>query len=197
MKRRTAILGLGTFVATAGAAMGTGAFTSVEADREFDVDVRNDDAAYLALRPVDADGDVVDDLTEGDTDRVPETSEQNRPFSLLDEETGRIDIAVTALNANAVTEIPNVFQIDNQGRNPVDVYTDVSYEGDGAGNPEVVEVSTANGDALDDEANPVTLGDGNSLVVDFTFDTSGIGPDDEIADTITIHGTDPDRGDNQ
>ena len=197
MKRRTTILGLGSLVASAGAAMGTGAFTSVEADREFDVDVRNDDAAYLALRPVDADGNVVDDLAEGDTDRVPETSEQNRPFSLLDEETGRIDIAVTALNANAVTEIPNVFQIDNQGRNPVNVYTDVSYEGDGAGNPEVVEVSTANGDALDDEANPVTLSDGNSLVVDFTFDTSGIGPDDEIADTITIHGTDPDRGDDQ
>lgn len=195
MKRRTAILGLGGLVASGGAAMGTGAFTSVTADRRLNVDVRNDDDAYLALRPVDADGDVVSDPAEGDTDRVPETSEQNRPFALIDDETGRIDIAVTALNANAVTEIPSVFQIDNQGRNPVEVYVEISYEGSGSGNPSVVEVSTAGGDPLDDEANPVTLSDGNSIVVDFTFDTSGVGSGDAIADTITIHGTDPNRGD--
>jgi len=197
VKRRTAILTLGGLVASGGAAMGTGAFTSVEADRDFAVDVRNDDSAYLALRPVDADGNVVGNLSEGDTDRVPETPEQNRPFSLIDEDTGRIDIAVTALNADAMTVISNVFQIDNQGRNPIDVYVDISYEGEGDGNPDVVEVSTSNGNALDDDENPVELGDGNSLVVDLTFDTSGIGPDDAIADTITIHGTDPNRGESQ
>ena len=197
MNRRTAILGLGGLVAGSGAAMGTGAFTSVTAERQVDVDVRNDDDAYLALRPVDSDGNVVDDLAEGDTDRVPETPEQNRPFALIDEQTGRIDIAVSALNGNAVTQIPSVFQIDNQGRNTVDVYIQAAYEAGDGGNPDVVEASTADGDPLDDEENPVALDNGNSIVVDFTFDTSGIGPDDAIADTITIHGTDPDRGESQ
>lgn len=197
MKRRTAILGLGGLVAGSSAAMGTGAFTTVTAERQVDVDVRNDDDAYLALRPVDSDGNVVKDLAEGDTDRVPETSEQDRPFALIDEETGRLDIAVNALNGDAVTEIPSVFQIDNQGRNPVDVYIDASYEAGDGGNPDVVEASTANGDPLGDEENPVALDDGHSIVVDFTFDTSGIDPDDAIVDTIAIHGTDPNRGESQ
>ena len=71
MKRRTAILGLGGLVASSSALIGSGAFTSVEAERQVDVEVRNDEEAYLALLPTDEDGEEVSDITAGDTDRIP------------------------------------------------------------------------------------------------------------------------------
>lgn len=51
MKRRQLIAGIGAAVAGGGAALGTGAFTSVEADRSVSVNVASEDQAYLALDP--------------------------------------------------------------------------------------------------------------------------------------------------
>ena len=44
MKRRTILLGLGTAIAGGGAVLGTGAFTTVEADRSVSVNVAEDSA---------------------------------------------------------------------------------------------------------------------------------------------------------
>lgn len=195
MNRRTAILGLGGLVAGGGAAMGTGAFTSVEADRRVDVDVRDDTEAYLALKPVDHDGNPLENPSEGN--RTPLA--QDDPFALIDEDTGRLDLNVTALNANAVTVIPNLFQVSNLGREEVDVHFEKSFEGSD-GNPQAVEFYRSEDDPetddpLDDEDNSITLEDGNSFVVDLVADTDGVGPEDDIIDTLTIVGVDVDRGD--
>lgn len=49
LNRRNVLVGLGTIVAGGGAALGTGAFSSVEAQREVTVDVTDDTAALIGL----------------------------------------------------------------------------------------------------------------------------------------------------
>ena len=193
MKRRTAILGLGGLVASSSALIGSGAFTSVEAERQVDVEVRNDEEAYLALLPTDEDGEEVSDITAGDTDRIPEAPAQDDPFAVVDEETGRLELDVVSLNSNAKTKITNVFKIVNQGSNDVDVFVDASFEADGDGHPDALTFQS--GDDVLSEDSPVELESGHDIVVDITFDTRGIDPTDDIADTITVHGEDPNRGD--
>ena len=195
MNRRKALLAIGSLAAGSGALVGSGAFTNVEADRRVDVDVRDDTEAYLALEPVDQDGDPIDNPSDGN--RTPLA--QDDPFALIDEDTGRLDLNVTALNANAVTVIPNLFQVSNLGRQEVDVHFEKSFEG-GDGNPQAVEFYRSEDDPetddpLDDEDNSITLEDGNSFVVDLVADTDGVGPEDDIIDTLTIVGVDVDRGD--
>ncbi|ELZ18300.1 hypothetical protein C478_01540 [Natrinema thermotolerans DSM 11552] len=49
MNRRNVLVGLGTIVAGGGAALGTGAFSSVQADRTVSVNTAGDDSAYLGI----------------------------------------------------------------------------------------------------------------------------------------------------
>jgi hypothetical protein len=49
MNRRQALIGIGTLAVGSGAALGSGAFTSVEANRTVDVQTEGDASAYLQL----------------------------------------------------------------------------------------------------------------------------------------------------
>jgi len=49
MKRRTVLIGLGTAIAGGGAVLGTGAFTTVEAEREVSVNVAEDSQALVGI----------------------------------------------------------------------------------------------------------------------------------------------------
>lgn len=61
--RRNALIGLGALVGGAGVFAATGAFTTVEAQREVEVQTTGDADANLGLRPVDG-SDIVDDSGE-------------------------------------------------------------------------------------------------------------------------------------
>ena len=50
MERRKFVIGLGSLAAGGAAATGTGAFTTAEVDRSFDVEVSGDATAYTALK---------------------------------------------------------------------------------------------------------------------------------------------------
>ncbi|AGB38184.1 hypothetical protein [Natronococcus occultus] len=50
LNRRNTLIGLGTIVAGGGAALGTGAFSTVEADRNVDIETDGDGDALLELR---------------------------------------------------------------------------------------------------------------------------------------------------
>ncbi|SDK81589.1 hypothetical protein [Natronorubrum texcoconense] len=63
MNRRNVLVGLGTIVAGGGAALGTGAFSSVEADRSVTVETTGDGDAYLGIS---VDGDYATDDSSGD-----------------------------------------------------------------------------------------------------------------------------------
>lgn len=56
MKRRRFLLGVGGLAGASGLVLGSGAFTSVDADRRVTVAVVGDDAAYLALTELGAGG---------------------------------------------------------------------------------------------------------------------------------------------
>jgi hypothetical protein len=53
MKRRSILAGAGLFVGTGGFALGTGAFTSVSAERSISIDTASDAQAFLRLDPND------------------------------------------------------------------------------------------------------------------------------------------------
>jgi hypothetical protein len=63
MQRRKFLAGIGSLAAGSAAAIGTGAFTSVSADRSMTVSTSGDESAYLALEAGDADG--VDEYVTG------------------------------------------------------------------------------------------------------------------------------------
>lgn len=54
MKRRSILAGAGVFVGTGGMALGTGAFTSVSAERSISVETASDAQAFLRLDPNDS-----------------------------------------------------------------------------------------------------------------------------------------------
>lgn len=177
MKRRTLMVGLGGLATSGAAVIGTGAFTSVEAERDINVDVVNDQESYITLEPVDADGEGV---AEG---RVSEA--QDDAFALVGENTGRLELNLTALNADAETVITGVFRIANQGaKDDVSVY----IEQDGS-NEDVLSFQAQDGTSLDGENNGVELDVGDDLIVDIVADTDGVSPGDDIIDSITIVGT--------
>lgn len=110
MNRRTLLSALGTIGAGGAIVTGTGAFTSVEANRDLTVSVADDANALLALRPNGPNGDYVDtdggtvgiDLSGNDGDGVGNQGAQG-------------------INADAVTLFEDMLLVENQGTQEVEV----------------------------------------------------------------------------
>ncbi|UWG50670.1 DUF1102 family protein [Halalkaliarchaeum sp. AArc-CO] len=106
MERRKLLIGMGSLAVGGAAAMGSGAFTSVEADRTVQVDVANDANAFLALEGKDTPNGneyVANDGTSGTlTLDFSSTSEGGN-----------------GLNQNGETIIRDLFEIHNQGTQEV------------------------------------------------------------------------------
>ena len=175
MKRRTFIIGAASVTAGGAAAMGSGAFSSVEAERTVSVELNDDMEAYLGAKPLDDNGE------PANVGREPIA--QDDPYAVIHEETGRIVLAFDALNNDAETVISDVFRIRNQGTQEVGIFLEKEGE-----NPEVVEFY-ADDDRLDvDEDDAVRIEPGEHLDVTVEFDTFGIDPEDDIMHTLFING---------
>lgn len=106
MNRRNFVLSVGA-LAGGGIAIGTGAFSSVQAERDVTVTVADDASAYLGIRPGDGpNGDYVDE-TDGDALAVSLTEDNDNVGSGIAGGEG--------LNANAITGIADLFAVRNQG----------------------------------------------------------------------------------
>lgn len=110
MKRRDAIIGIGGLVVGSGALVGTGAFTSVQADRTVSIETAGDSAAALQI--------------------IPAQNDENNPTPNADEYVndsgGTIEIDLTGTNngatgvsKNAVTNIDRLLQVTNNGTQDV------------------------------------------------------------------------------
>jgi len=113
MNRRQLVVSLGAIAAGGAAATGTGAFSSVEAQRNVDVTVAGDASSYLGIEPV----------AGGNGNYVDTTTNDALALSLTDSN-GNIGDGIAGgagLNANATTSIADVFQIKNQGTQTVEV----------------------------------------------------------------------------
>jgi len=125
MKRRSLLLGLGAAVSGGAATMGTGAFSSAQADRSVSVEVESDNpGAYLAL-----------DTNDSGQGSGNEGRFTNLPNGSAAELTGtQINISLDTLAVpgtggsttggdgpatNADTELDGVFEVGNQGTDTV------------------------------------------------------------------------------
>ena len=116
MKRRSLLATIG-LVAGGGAVFGTGAFSSVEAERTVSVEVASDSQAYLAL----------DDREEGPNSGFANIAYGTIQFDIDDvfppedyEDKGQ------GPGSKSVYTFDNVFGVENQGTN--DVYFEVEFE---------------------------------------------------------------------
>lgn len=165
MERKQILFGLG--VVSGGAAIvGSGAFSSVDADREVNVDVSGDKSAFLKLKPAEgANGDYATITDEGLL--AVEMSDEND------------QILGDGVNQNARTSFGDVFAITNQGTQEVGIW--IEHEA------EHVEFES-NGSVLDDPDAPLVVEPGQEISVGLRTDTRGTEPDvDRLLDGITIH----------
>jgi hypothetical protein len=113
MDRRKFLIGAGSLAAGSAAAMGTGAFTSVEADRSLEVKVSDDATALLSIDDIDGSG--------------------NSPYVDTTGDGVSIDISTVAggegLNNNATTKIRDLLKVSNFGTQPVYVWVDGMPDG--------------------------------------------------------------------
>ena len=130
MQRRKFVIGLGSLAAGGAAATGTGAFTSVEADRSVDVEVAGDDAAYLGLqKAADPNSD-----PGKNSDAYVDTSGAAVSFD-FSSSNGTSDLG-DGFNPNAVTEIDDLIEVENQGTQAAYLSVDLADLdiSDGSGN---------------------------------------------------------------
>ena len=114
MERRKFIIGAGALGAGLSTAIGTGAFTSVEAERSFSVATAGDAEAYLRMTAADS---------------------PNAQY--VDEQSDTLSVTLDSLNENAVTTVDDLFLLQNEGTQAISVYlTDssdaVTFEADGS-----------------------------------------------------------------
>ena len=117
LTRRNALIGLGTVAAGAGVIGGTGAFTSVQADRTVSVSTTGDASAALGILP---DTDAGDGNPQNGTltDNAQGYTNANGVASLNDD---TLSITIDSLNLDATTSIENLFIIVNNGTQNVDL----------------------------------------------------------------------------
>ena len=176
MNRRKLIIGAAALATGSAAALGTGAFSSVEAERNMSVEINDDTEAYLTAQPLDEDGDPV---LEG-----PEPNAQDTPYAVIDEDTGRLVLTFESLNADADTLVTEVFQVANEGTQEIGIF--LEKEGDNTG---AVEFYDQDDNRLDvDESDAVRIDVGDSLNIDVEFDTHGVDPSESLMDTLLING---------
>ena len=131
MERRKFLIGTGSLAAGGAAALGSGAFSSVEADRDISVEVAGDANAFLGIEPA---GEGNDDYVEGDgTDGTIGLN--------FDDPDG---VNGEGINDRALTVFDNVLTITNQGTQDVLLGIDfVDEDGETVGNPSQVGVGGA------------------------------------------------------
>jgi len=160
MERRKFVVGLGALASGSAAAVGTGAFTSVTADRAVDVEVAGDASAYLGLEPVSGDPNAayVQEVSFDFSSSNPNTS-----GDLGD-----------GFNPDSVTVVDDLLRVTNQGTQDVDFSVDLS--GLNTGNADVTLSTDELGGESDLVANSITMSPGEDIILDLEVDTTGQGP---------------------
>ena len=149
MQRRKFVLAAGSTAIGASAVIGSGAFTSVEADRQVEVNVVDDAEAYLGLSALDEpNSEYVDE--SGDTVAIDITE---------------TDAGGQGLNPNATTVIEDLLEVTNQGTNDgVGVWVEVDLGDIGDGEFEVYDQDTETN--LEEEAVPIDTGESLTIGVE-------------------------------
>jgi hypothetical protein len=185
MQRRKYLAALGSLAAGGAAIGGTGAFTSVQAQRTVETAVVGDSNAYLALEPIDS--------------RASLDGEGQLEINFDESNNGAL-----GLNRDARTAFTDLFRIRNQGDDPAyvgvglsmsDVYIDGSSQGNAQ--PHLFDYNELSGFVYDEDVGPglsFNGGNGNMGIdsggrVDVRFDSNG-SPDPSTNPRILSPGED-------
>lgn len=155
MERRTLIASLGGLTASGTLAVGSGAFTSVSAQRSVTVSVADDFEALLAMEPI-ADTGLGTEYT-GRSDTNGRTVE----FELPGDDDG--ESTAEGLGVNSKYEFHDLLEIENRGTHPVEVFS--QYNGSALGDLALVR----DGGIL--RQSPPILDVGSSIDVGLYVDT--------------------------
>ncbi|OYR62888.1 DUF1102 domain-containing protein [Halorubrum ezzemoulense] len=169
MQRRKFVVGLGALASGGAAAIGTGAFTSVEADRSVDVEVAGDANAYLALKQIPGEPNSQQYVTN-------QSGEIGFDFS---DSNGNVN--GTGFNPDATTEVDNLLMVANQGTQSAFVSVDLSNLTTGSADVMIyADGASGNtgytGSGTDITTNTVELAPGDSMTINLEVDTTGQGP---------------------
>lgn len=107
MKRRHILSALGTLAAGGALTTATGAFSSVQADRDISVNVAGDASAFLGIAPASGPNGAYADMSNG-------------PLTLNFTGTNG-NVGGTGVNSDAITSFAEVFEIRNNGTQEIDV----------------------------------------------------------------------------
>lgn len=132
MNRRNVLIGLGGVVAGGGALLGTGAFTTVEAERTVSVETAGDADAFLALSAARDDFDEENFVTEGDDGTIQINLDENSP--------GGGD----GINRNARSRFENLVEVTNNGTQNVgtlELEIEVSETDDNDGHEDAFKIA--------------------------------------------------------
>ena len=152
--RRTVLIGMGGLVAAGGAALGTGAFTTVTAERSVTVNTAGDANALLAFSAANDNPYV--EVTGDDGDDGEGVIEIN-----LDGFDGEGDASSTGLNQNAITSFNELVTITNNGTQEV---ASLSFEIDASddGNDGVMTIVYDGSNIEDTEESSDVISDADS-----------------------------------
>ena len=181
--RRKFIAGLGALATGSAAAVGTGAFTSVSATRNVDVEVAGDASAYLRLEG-----------TGGDNSEYVTSSGSGNTLSIDLDSSNATSENGNGVNPDAVTQLDDVFKIENQGTQEVSVGLNKT-DNSGDDNSGLVkfyadtedETNAYNGDPLG--STDITLSAGTPATVSIEIDTEGVSVSDgdKLLDSVTFN----------
>ena len=158
MKRRSLLAGLGTLAGAGGLTFGTGAFTSVSAERSVSVAVARDYRAFLRLEPNVDEG--IGDVRSGRSS----TDGRGVEFDLPGIDDGENPDA-DGVAPDSVYEFHDLLKVSNQGTQPITVWS----EYDDSDFQELALVT----DAGRLSESPPTLDVGESIDVGLYIDTHG------------------------
>ena len=193
MNRRTLIAGLGSLTASSVFTMGTGAFTSVSADRRLTVETAGDNNALLKLKQLgDGTGYGGRSIENGTPEQVmfsfPGTGEldENLNFGLGVDSVYEFDRDSGESDDPDPTE--GLLRITNQGSQLVEVYSEDTTPSDI--DVELYDVADQDDTALRDR--PAELDVGEFVDVGFRIRTFGADKD-TFEETLTIVADQPDE----
>ena len=129
--RRKFIAGLGALATGSAAAMGTGAFTSVSANRDITVDVAGDANAFLQFTEAEEGGKVTPNAEE--YVNIESDGTVALDFTNTSESAGENASGGSGINDDATTIFDNLLDVTNQGTQEINIGVDLSTEPDELG----------------------------------------------------------------
>lgn len=188
MKRRQLITAIGGLAAGTSLTLGSGAFTSVSADRGLEVETVGDNDALLRLKQLGAGGRSIEDgSSEKVKFRFPSFGERLDGLGLGSDSVYEFDRDSKESDESNPDE--GLLRISNQGTQLVQVYS--QFETDSELEVEIYDVTDPDETALRDD--PVELSTGAHVDVGFRIRTFGA-ETGRFNETLTIVADQPDPG---